>query len=880
MHCSVVRTFWLILISLMLTGCFVTSKKPLFNSGVDIGIESKNYALENTFEGVGPFAVWFVNQQKNRHDYFEYSTKIQSDASGEPGENFAGKLLYQRLTGYPGHYLVQDHSNFGYQYYLIKKDEDQLHISFMKLNKKARAKAQKAGVVFVDGSNGIKVETAQQAMEYAGYWIEQKGHDWYQRITPQNPYDDGDGVGKQFALRIIEDEQSIKDLKRIWRDRFCLAGAGHPDAPMVQALPSPANRGILMPSIKVEEAQAFCQREHLEQSPHAVQYALARIYQRKKQYLPVAGSPGSIAVAERLAKEGYSLGYVMLADSYVNGHGVGKDPQKGRQLLEQADQNDPIIQTTLGLYYLYGLFDKRDYKKALDYFNKAVDQNSTSAMVRLGQMYQYGWGIKKDANRAFELFTESSASGNPLAWHELGNAYYYGKGVKKNHLRSFSNYEKAGKAGWPASMYSLGFMQLNGQGTEKNRYQALGWLKKGAEQDNTSARDLYAKTYYQDPSKASKSDTYQRWLEQGAEEGNPELQYLLGWLYESGKDQPDDKLAKARYWYHLAAEQDEVNAQLALGRILLKKRHLKRAVVYYQKAVDQGNGRAAWQMGQLYFDGKKGIMGGAIKPDLRKATEYYEIAAKNGIQEGLLRLGIAYLKGKKVSQNKNKAVSYITRAAKAGNLAAQHRLGAMYSYGDGVQKDYKQAHNWFQKAADQGDAAAQFSLGTLYDSGFGVKQDYAAAIGWYNKASAQSYAMAWNNLGRLVEKGRGTKQDRKKAIELYEFAAGKNIPQAHSNLARIRATDAVYSHADKALKHAHTAIKYKDNAYNRELLAAAYAAKGMFNDAVAEQATAIAKAARVGRSYGTQDIRLKKYRQKKRLFCSNGSPAAAGTGCF
>src|SRR5690349_17431791 len=81
--------------------------------------------------------------------------------------------------------------------------------------------------------------------------------------------------------------------------------------------------------------------------------------------------------------------------------------------------------------------------------------------------------------------------------------------------------------------------------------------------------------------------------------------------------------------------------------------------------------------------------------------------------------------------------------------SSQERLGMDYLLGRGVPENKQLAFKWFEKSADQGNPAAANELGYLYASGRGVAQDYALALEYYQKASEAGIPSAKYNLGLL-----------------------------------------------------------------------------------------------------------------------------------
>ncbi|MBF0400410.1 MAG: SEL1-like repeat protein [Magnetococcales bacterium] len=159
--------------------------------------------------------------------------------------------------------------------------------------------------------------------------------------------------------------------------------------------------------------------------------------------------------------------------------------------------------------------------------------------------------------------------------------------------------------------------------------------------------------------------------------------------------------------------------------------------------------------------------------------------AEAGERESQWILGLRYLEGRGVEQDKAKAEFWLRKAAEQGSPRAQYRLGRMYDKGDGVVQDSQGAAAWYLKAAEQGMAAAQNNLGNLFRDGRGVEQDHAEAVDWYRKAVAQDSVTAQANLGLMYEGGFGVAQDRKQALFWLRKAAARGNLKAQAKLREI-----------------------------------------------------------------------------------------------
>lgn len=133
---------------------------------------------------------------------------------------------------------------------------------------------------------------------------------------------------------------------------------------------------------------------------------------------------------------------------------------------------------------------------------------------------------------------------------------------------------------------------------------------------------------------------------------------------------------------------------------------------YYQLLADKGDVQAQVGLGQLHYNGGRGI-----PLDHQKALQYFMPAANQGNAVAMAFLGKIYLEGSEhVKADNETALKYFTKAAELGNPLGQSGLGIMYLQGKGVPKDTSKAYNFFTLAAEQGWVDGQLQLGNMYFS--------------------------------------------------------------------------------------------------------------------------------------------------------------------
>ena len=69
--------------------------------------------------------------------------------------------------------------------------------------------------------------------------------------------------------------------------------------------------------------------------------------------------------------------------------------------------NDAKAQYQLARYYLYGDGVTRDYKMAVEFFEKAAHRGNRDAMEMLGDCYKNGWGVPVSLSKAEKWYKKA-----------------------------------------------------------------------------------------------------------------------------------------------------------------------------------------------------------------------------------------------------------------------------------------------------------------------------------------------------------------------------------------------------------------------------------------------------------------------------------------
>lgn len=187
-----------------------------------------------------------------------------------------------------------------------------------------------------------------------------------------------------------------------------------------------------------------------------------------------------------------------------------------------------------------------------------------------------------------------------------------------------------------------------------------------------------------------------------------------------------------------------------------------------ESLANDGNHAAFFDLGQLYYQGDKGV-----KKDIFKAITYFIKAAENGIPEGAYQLGKIYGTGIEdiLPADQFRSFVWYTQAAKYGLSEAQNNLGSCYFFGRGVRVDYEEAFKLYMMSAEKGNSEAEMNVGICYAAGKGVELDYTLAYSWWKKAAEHGHVKAMVNLATCYEMGVGVIQNKYEACRWYKNAA-------------------------------------------------------------------------------------------------------------
>ena len=134
-----------------------------------------------------------------------------------------------------------------------------------------------------------------------------------------------------------------------------------------------------------------------------------------------------------------------------------------------------------------------------------------------------------------------------------------------------------------------------------------------------------------------------------------------------------------------------------------------KALHWLKQSVKGENPMACLQVGLYYYHTVKS------EAAYKKAFELFTDAYNLGENEAIINIGLCYLQGKGVKEDKKEAVKCFREAVKSTNSGiAYYNLGLCYENGGGVRKDYKKAIEAYGKAVENGESAGLVAIKNLY----------------------------------------------------------------------------------------------------------------------------------------------------------------------
>ena len=502
------------------------------------------------------------------------------------------------------------------------------------------------------------------------------------------------------------------------------------------------------------------------------------------------------------------------------------------ELLKSAESGDENAMLRLGRYYKHGSGGiEKDENEAVIWFRKLADKGSPWGQYSLGDCFREGSGVAQNYETAFYWYKKAAEQGDGSAQYRLARCYYDGQGVEKNKQESFKWMAKAAESNSMGTFLDLGLYYAAGIGTPINIQKSIGLIHRAAENNSAMAQCILGLCYIYGNGVAHNLKDGMTWLCKAAEsfsmqggdfndsnisgplisaalEGNPTLLTAFGiYLHRSGTDFPELKEKATEL-----AEQGNLDMQYLLGVAYMSGMGVERnkdiAIKWFNTAATNGHKGA-----------KAFVASYGTNDNEATAASWFREEGEKGDTDALVALGFCYSTGVGVARDEQKAIDLYLKAAEQNNARAQFLMCIRYGHGLGVAEDNEKANIWFKRALDNkyrkavllatplSEIVPGTTLDTMKDAGFdnqgdGVEEDSGKSANWYRKAADSGSKEAQYNLGICYATGNGVERDISQAVIWIRKAAEQGLNIAHANLAmRYRNGEGVLQDDQKACVH-------------------------------------------------------------------------------
>jgi len=275
-----------------------------------------------------------------------------------------------------------------------------------------------------------------------------------------------------------------------------------------------------------------------------------------ERYLDGVGVEKDLAKAkiwfETAANSGRADAKYQLGRMYAVGLGLPKDENKAFTLFgESAAKGDRDGIHALGLSYYIGTGTQQDLKKAIELWERSAALGKIRSEHYLGRAYELD-GPSHDFKKAIEWYEKAIVHGNTDAIVDLSEMYRDGRGVSKDLQRAVSLLQKGADANNSFAQYSLGFMYSKGLGVQLDLAKALDLWMRAAESGDSNAQYEVGLAFLSGSSVPKDTSKAADWFLKAARQGNKLAQEAIGYLYATGEGVSKD-LVLAYAWVNVAS---------------------------------------------------------------------------------------------------------------------------------------------------------------------------------------------------------------------------------------------------------------------------------------------------------------------------------------
>lgn len=240
------------------------------------------------------------------------------------------------------------------------------------------------------------------------------------------------------------------------------------------------------------------------------------------------------AALRRLGDLGAADALMFLAERYLEGRGVERDPQRAIETLREL--TGPLPEATLGVIYEEGRGVAPDPARAAAYYQARLGERDlpfvdwsepgrATLQARLGLLLLNGLGVPADPNRATPMLRVAAAAGVIIAETGAGDAFYLGAGVQRDEAEALRWYRQAAAHGDASALVRFGFLAATGRWRERD-IDAAQWFALAEYSDEAVVYLDLARAEAYGP--RPRVEEVRRWLRRAAAKHN---MWAVTWLH-------------------------------------------------------------------------------------------------------------------------------------------------------------------------------------------------------------------------------------------------------------------------------------------------------------------------------------------------------------
>ncbi|XAW87726.1 tetratricopeptide repeat protein [Vibrio sp. CDRSL-10 TSBA] len=179
------------------------------------------------------------------------------------------------------------------------------------------------------------------------------------------------------------------------------------------------------------------------------------------------------------------------------------------------------------------------------------------------------------------------------------------------------------------------------------------------------------------------------------------------------KEAERSNLREALFWYEKAAQSDNITGMYGIVRICQRMRDdliLKEKAKFWQNYIRgmEGDNAAKYEAGRALFHGR------GVETDVTKGIAIIQEAAEQQYIDAMLFMGEWCVSHDNIAPAPGDSTYWYSKAASLHSLEGMMKLGMNYIKGIGVNSDFAKGIYWLERACEKGHAEAMYHCGQAW----------------------------------------------------------------------------------------------------------------------------------------------------------------------